>query len=80
MDALATTSPFLPATHIQYAWDSTSLGYLKTCPRLYQYIMIEGWQSQIESRPSSLWDRVSSCAAGLRSREGRRYSPRRRGS
>ena len=49
MDALATTSPFLPATHIQYAWDSTYLGYLKTCPRLYQYIMIEGWQSQIES-------------------------------
>lgn len=36
-------SPFLPGTNIQYAWDSTSLGYLKTCPRLYQYIMIDGW-------------------------------------
>lgn len=36
-------SPFLPGTKIQYAWDSTSLGYLKTCPRLYQYIMIDGW-------------------------------------
>ena len=36
-------SPFLPGTKIQYAWDSTSLGYLKTCPRLYQYTMIEGY-------------------------------------
>lgn len=42
-------SPFLPGTAIQYAWDSTSLGYLKTCPRLYQYIMIEGWGSREES-------------------------------
>jgi hypothetical protein len=36
-------SPFLPGTQIQFAWDSTSLGYLKTCPRLYQYVMIDGW-------------------------------------
>src|SRR5258708_3366074 len=44
MDALAPpASPFLHGTNIQYAWDSTSLGYLKTCPRLYQLIMIEGW-------------------------------------
>lgn len=42
-------SPFLPGTNIQYAWDSTSLGYLKTCPRLYQYIMIEGWTGKGES-------------------------------
>ncbi len=42
-------SPFLPGTQIQYAIDSTSLGYLKTCPRLYQYIMIEGWGSTDES-------------------------------
>lgn len=42
-------SPFLPGTHIQYAWDSTSLGWLKTCPRLYQYHMIEGWRSKSES-------------------------------
>lgn len=39
-------SPFLPGTNIQFAWDSTSLGYLKTCPRLYQYVMIEGWSSR----------------------------------
>ncbi len=43
------TSPFLPGTKIQYAWDSTSLGYLKTCPRLYQYHMIEGWIPKEES-------------------------------
>lgn len=36
-------SPFLPGTQIQYAWDSTSLGYMKTCPKLYYYIMIEGY-------------------------------------
>jgi hypothetical protein len=41
-----TDSPFLPNTKIQYAWDSTSLGYLKTCPRLYYYQMIEGWTTK----------------------------------
>ena len=39
-------SPFLPGTKVQYAWDSTSLGWLKTCPRLYQYSMIEQWRSK----------------------------------
>ena len=43
------TSPFLPGTKIQFAWDSTSLGLLKTCPRLYQYTIIEGWQPKGES-------------------------------
>ena len=42
-------SPFLPGTKIQYAYDSTSLGYLKTCARLYQYIMIEGWSPKEDS-------------------------------
>lgn len=42
-------SPYLPGTAVQYAWDSTSLGYLKTCPRLYQYIMLDGWGSRDES-------------------------------
>lgn len=37
-------SPFLPGTKIQYAWDSTSLGALKTCPRYYQFTMIDRWQ------------------------------------
>lgn len=39
-------SPFLPGTKVQFAWDSTSLGWLKTCPRLYQYQMIEGWRAK----------------------------------
>lgn len=36
------TSPFIDDTHIQYAWDSTSLGWLKECPRKYYYAMIRG--------------------------------------
>ena len=43
MDAHAVPSPFLPGTKLQYAWDSTSLGLLKTCPRLYQYVILEGY-------------------------------------
>lgn len=39
-------SPFLPGTCIQHSWDSTSLGWLKRCPRLYQYQMIEGWRKK----------------------------------
>lgn len=42
-------SPYLEGTHIQYAWDSTSLGLFKTCPRLYYYTMIEGWVPKDES-------------------------------
>ena len=39
-------SPFLPGTSCQYAWDSTSLGLFKTCPRLYEYTMIRGYASK----------------------------------
>lgn len=42
-------SPFLPNTNIMYAWDSTCLGLLKTCPRLYKYTIIDGWGSRDES-------------------------------
>lgn len=42
-------SPYLPGTNIQFAWDSTSLGYLKVCPRLYQYQMIDGYAAKDES-------------------------------
>lgn len=50
MDDLTTThSPFLPGTQMQYAWDSTSLGWLKECPRKYFYSMIEGWRTRSES-------------------------------
>lgn len=31
---------------LQIAWDSTSLGLLKSCPRKYYYSMIEEWQSR----------------------------------
>lgn len=44
-----TLSPFLSDTQIQFAWSSSSLDLLKTCPRLYQYTMIDGWQSRDES-------------------------------
>lgn len=37
-------SPFLPGTAIQFAWDSTSLSYLKECPRKYQLTMVEGYR------------------------------------
>jgi hypothetical protein len=33
----------------QIAWDSTSLGSLKRCPRYYQYNIIEGYSSSAES-------------------------------
>ena len=42
-------SPFLPGTQIQVAWDSTCLGLLKSCPRLYKYTIIDGWASRDES-------------------------------
>lgn len=49
MDTQAHESPYLPGTQIQFAWDSTSLGYLKTCPRYYQLTMIEGWTPKDEN-------------------------------
>ena len=40
-------SPFSSTIpNFQTTWDSTSLGWLKDCPRLYQYQMIEGWAPQ----------------------------------
>ena len=42
-------SPFLPNTEIRFAWDSTTLGALKTCPRMYKYLYIDGWQPKGES-------------------------------
>jgi len=34
-------SPFL--NNVQFAWDATSLGLFKRCPKLYDYIINEGW-------------------------------------
>ena len=42
-------SPFLEGIPIQYAWDSTSLGWLKECPRKYFYSMIEGYRPKSDS-------------------------------
>lgn len=46
---MADQSCFLPSTNIQFAWDSTSLGMFKTCPRLYYYTMILGFTGKGES-------------------------------
>ena len=37
-------SPQLPA--LQLAWDSTSLGVLKECPRKYELSIVRGWRSR----------------------------------
>jgi PD-(D/E)XK nuclease superfamily len=42
-------SPFVEGTKVQHAWDSTSLGWLKECPRKYQYHMLEGYSGRGES-------------------------------
>lgn len=34
---------------LMLAWDSTSLGLLKECPRKYQYSIVEGWEPRGES-------------------------------
>lgn len=47
--ARAVPSPFIDGTPVQWAWDSTSLGWLKECPRKYQYSMIEGWRTKAQS-------------------------------
>lgn len=40
---------FHPEVKFQLAWDSTSLGVLKECPRKYQYELIYGWRGKNES-------------------------------
>ena len=42
-------NPFLPNTNVQYAWDATSIGLFKRCPRLYYYVMICGYKPRVES-------------------------------
>jgi hypothetical protein len=43
-----TDSPFLPNSDVQFAWDSTSLGNFKLCPRYYHYNR-EGWVGRDEN-------------------------------
>lgn len=40
---------FRPDSKLQLAWDSTSLGALKTCPRYYEYVIVEGWTPRMLS-------------------------------
>jgi hypothetical protein len=40
---------FLPGTTVQFAWDNTSVSALKTCPRMYQYSIVEGWAPKRQS-------------------------------
>src|SRR5215813_4891665 len=42
-------SPFVEGTDVQWAWDSTSLGWFKECPYKYYLHMIEGWRYRGES-------------------------------
>ena len=49
LDETLPQSPFLPGTKVQFAWDSTSLGAFKTCPRYYQYTILEGWVPKEDS-------------------------------
>src|SRR5215510_6557569 len=46
---MSNPSPFLPNSQIQWAWDSTSLGWFKECPYKYYLHMIEGWRAKGES-------------------------------
>lgn len=42
-------SQYLPESWVQFAWDSTTLGDFKTCPRLYYFKYICGYSSREES-------------------------------
>lgn len=46
MTAPAETLFSLALPNLQIAWDSTSLGLLKECPRKYKHVIIDGWQPQ----------------------------------
>lgn len=55
-------SPFSELVpNLQVAWDSTSLGWLKTCPRKYQLSMIEGWRAKREATPLTFGIHYHSC-------------------
>jgi hypothetical protein len=51
LDFLPNTSLLTSVSYptLQYAWDSTSLGALKTCPRYYQYNILFGYQGKSEN-------------------------------
>lgn len=49
LEGIHTNNSFLAPSpsvgKLQFAWDSTSLGALKKCPRYYYYTIVEGYQS-----------------------------------
>jgi hypothetical protein len=69
-----TESPFLPGTTKQFAWDSTSLGWYKECPRKYYFSMIGGLRAAaIEESVHLRWGQIYHAALELfdkRLREG----------
>lgn len=42
-------SEFVEGTYIQWLWSASSIELFKRCPRLYQYVKIDGWESPCES-------------------------------
>ena len=36
---------------VQFAWDSTSIGWFKTCPRKYHFHMNQGWSHKVAPPP-----------------------------
>ena len=44
MSEVVNNSLSLISPRFQFAWDSTSIGAFKTCPRYYQLSILEGWQ------------------------------------
>lgn len=49
MNDIPANSSFFSGTKLQFAWDSTSLGTLKSCPRKYLYSVVYGYQTSGES-------------------------------
>lgn len=43
---MSSPSPFSRTNHkLQIAWDATSLSVLMTCPRKYQYVILQNWRT-----------------------------------
>ena len=52
---------YTPGTQFQFAWDSTSLGELKTCPRKYNYAVRLGYTHKIMPPPLSFGIHYHTC-------------------
>ena len=66
MNAPLETSPFLPGTFKQFAWDSTSLGWFKECPRKYYFSMILGLRARaVEESVHLRWGSIYHSALEL---------------